>query len=411
MTVPASDPLSGLRPNARTAVYRALLRESPVHWSRAHAAWVLMRYGDVSLVLRHPQALALKVAPFLEKLSRRGNADLTSLLAFTSSLSLMMRPPRHDVVRRLFAQVMGNFRRSKLPGLLEARADTLLLAGTKDGSIDLARGYGRELALFTIGTILGIPAQDLSNLGDIGGGLIAIFDRMLPSMSRMAELNRAAAMLIEYFERLIADRRRMPQDDGLSAMLSLATGELACSDQELAGFCSFFFIAAEETTAAALAAAAFALLDDGDLRARLTRDHTKIAGFAREILRLSSPVQYVAREAGIDLDIGGQAIRAGQGIVLMLGAANRDPDVFPEPDTLDVDRAGPEPLAFAAGPYRCIGAQLATFEIELATTRLLEWPNLFLSPEAPVWEERMNIAGLRRLTACFSREGLRDARD
>jgi len=116
-------------------------------------------------------------------------------------------------------------------------------------------------------------------------------------------------------------------------------------------------------------------------------------------------VQYVAREAGQDFCIDGQSIPAGKGILLLLGAANRDPAVFPEPDMLNLDRAGPEPLAFAAGPYRCIGAQLATFEIELALQKFLQWPGLRLSGEPPEWDERPNISGFRRLVAHFDERG------
>jgi cytochrome P450 len=144
------------------------------------------------------------------------------------------------------------------------------------------------------------------------------------------------------------------------------------------------------------------LLQRPDLRARLSRDPSLHKGAAVEFLRLASPIQYVARQLRADIEIEGQLIRAGEPVMLMLGAANRDPAAFPDPDEPVLGRSGERPLTFAAGPYTCVGAQLATLEVEIAVRKLLDRPNLVLSSTAPVWSDRMNIAPLLRLEACFT---------
>lgn len=395
------DPLTELRPSNRGSIYAELRERTPVHWSSTHAAWVLTRYADVSAILRHPDAQALDGISFIESLCRRGGLDLSGLLGFLSSVSLFTRPPRHEAVRRLLSQALAGIRQMNLPQMLEGRADRLLASGEREGSIDLANGYGKALALFVIGSFLAIPEEDIPELSGVAGDLLAVFERTLASVSTLIKLNERATFFIDYFSRLIGLRRREPGADGMSLIVRLADEQLGCSDQELAGYCTFFFIAAEETTAAAISGAALHVLQRPALRLQLTNRASLVPQAVRELLRLVSPVQYVSRQLRSDIEISDQLIRAGEPIILMLGSANRDPAAFHDPDEIDLDRKGPESLVFATGPYRCTGAQLATFEVDLALRKLLEKPGLQLSPHPPVWSERMNIAPLVHLPAYF----------
>jgi cytochrome P450 len=395
------DPLRELRPPNRERILAELRERTPTYWSSVHAAWVLTRYADVSAILRHQDALALELASFLQSVSERGKLDLSSLIEFCSSVSLLTRPPRHEVVRRMLAQALGKIWRMNLPELLERRAEQLVAFGERDGFIDLAGGYGRPLALFVIGTFLGVPEDDLPQLSVLARDLVAVFERVVPSLGTLIKLDKCTAEFRDYFVRLIASRRQNSGDDGTSLIVRLADEHLGCSDQELAAYCTFFFIAAEETTAASIAGAALILLQHPSLRARLLGDPSRLPHAVGEMLRLLSPVQYVVRKLSVDVTLGGQIVRAGEPMVLMLGAANRDPAAFPNPDEPDLDRTGPESLVFALGPYRCIGGPLATFEVELAIRKLLERPHIRLSSDSPVWTDRMNIASLVRLQACF----------
>ncbi len=292
-------------------------------------------------------------------------------------------------------------RRLNVSELMERRADLLLDLGERNGSIDLAGGYGKALALFVIGSFLGAPEDDLPELGRLAVDLTAVVERTLLSVSTLVKLDKRAAALMDYFARLISLRRQNPTDDGTSLIVRLADEQLGCSNEELAGYCTFLFMAAEETTAASISGAALILLQRPALRAQLASDPSRVPQAVRELLRLVSPAQYVSRQLRADIRIADQLIRAGEPIMLMLGAANRDPAAFVNPDEPELDRSGSESLVFAAGPYRCIGAQLATFEVEVAITKLLERPRIQLSPESPIWSDRTNIASLKHLQAHF----------
>jgi cytochrome P450 len=397
----STDPLAGLNAANRYGRYRYLREHMPMYHSVLHSGWVVSRFADVNEVLLHPEAMALDVTPFLEAFAQRSTVDVSSLLCFCSSLSLLNRPPLHDDVRRTLAQSLGGIVRMGLPQLVSQRAEQLLDDGERCGSINLADGYGRAIALFTMGAFLGIPEQDLPMLGALARDFMAIFERIILSVSGMSELNRCAAALTEYFIPLLRARRRAPGEDGLSMIVRLADERYQPSDEQLAQNCLFFFTAAEETTSAAISAAALTVLQRPALRARLCQDPA-LRGVAQELLRLASPVQYVARQMRRDCDIAGQKVSAGESLILLLGSANRDPAAFPDPDDPVFDRTGPRSVVFAAGPYTCVGAQLATLEVEAALRALLARPHLELSALPPVWSGRMNISPLRELHAVFA---------
>jgi pimeloyl-[acyl-carrier protein] synthase len=401
MSESARDPVRDFHPSNREAGYAELRKQGPAYWSPFYSAWIVSGYDDVNAILRHPNALALDATTYLESFRQRANLDLSGLIAFSSSISLLTRPPRHEAVRRILAQALAGTRRLNLPEALERRAALLLDEGERAGSLDLVSGYAKALALFVIGSFLGIAEGDFAKLSRLAFEVSRIFERSAPSVKTLLRLNQSAAELIGYFAGQIAFKRQNPGDDGISLMAQLAGQQLGSSDEELAGYCTFFFLAAEETTAAAISEGALILLRRPQLRAQLASNPSRIPQAARELLRLVSPVQYIGREMRVDFRVGDQLIRAGESIILMLGAANRDPAVFPDPDEPRLDRSGPESLVFATGPYRCIGAQLATFEVEVAMSKLVERPQIRLMPDPPVWTDRTNIVPLERLPVYF----------
>lgn len=398
------DPLLRLDASNRHEIYAELRARSPVHRSAVLPGWVLTRYADVHGVLRHPDALALDVMPFLESLCLRGGLRFDHLLKFCRSLSLLTRQPGHEGVRGMLGHALAGIRSADLAMVLDRRTEELLNAGAARGSMDLAEGYGRTLALFVIGTYLGIPEEDIPRLSALARDFMEVFECTVPSLRTLASLDGNAAALTDYFARLLAARRKEPGRDGISMIVRYADAHMQSSDDELAQNCLFFFIAAEETTSAAISAAALLLLERPGLCARLRSEPTLMKAAALELLRLSSPIQYVARQLAVDIDLHGRQIRAGEPIILMLGAANRDPAAFPAPDEPLLDRSGPKPLTFAAGPYTCLGAQLAAFEVETAIRKLIERRELRLSPASPIWSARMNVAPLQRLEALFASE-------
>jgi cytochrome P450 len=373
----------------------------PAYRSCVHPAWIVSRYADVDAILRHPQSVAVEAGKSLQPFDERAGVNISSLVKFCSSLSFFTIPPRHDPVRRVLAQSAAAIRRPTLPASLERRADQLLEAGRRQGSMDLAGGYGQALALFVIGTFFGIPDSDLPRLSALVMDLMVIFEFTVPSVKSLLRLNECARELTEYFARLVVARRADPGSDGISLMTRICDEQLHQSNEDIGRYCLTFFITAEVTTAAAISAAAFALLEHSEFRATLRAELSLLPSAALESLRLNSPVQYVARQLSVDTEIAGHAIRAGDPILLMLGSANRDGAAFANPNDFVLRRLDPKPLVFAAGAYSCIGMQLAMLEVEIAMKKILERPNLRCSDEPPVWSTRRNFESLERAPAIF----------
>jgi pimeloyl-[acyl-carrier protein] synthase len=398
---PSHDPLRGLNSANRYEVYAGLRERLPIYWSSVHPAWIVTRYVDVNTVLRRPDAVPVDPSKHLLPLARRGGIDLSSLLRFCDSLVFFAQPPRHDAIRRVMAQTLAGIRSLDVPQLLGGNADRLLDAGQRAGTIDLAGGYGKVLPLIVGATFLGIPQEHISQLSGLADDLIGIFEFSVPSISILKKLNRCAGELADYFSSMIIARRRIPADDGASLIIRLADEQLHCDDEELAYYCLNFFLAAEATTGAAISSAALTLLQNPSLSAQLRADPALFPVAVSEFMRLATPVQFVARQLPVDIELAGQLIPAGDPVMLILGSVNRDPAAFPNPNEPLLDRSEPKPLSFAAGPYSCIGIQLATLEVEVAMRRLLERPSLRLASEPAVWSPRRNFAPLERVPACF----------
>jgi cytochrome P450 len=396
-----ADPLDGFKRCDRIAVYADLRDRLPVYWSSVRPAWIVSRYADVNTILRNPQSVAVEPGKSLRLLGQRGGIDLSSLQSFLSSMSFFTHPPLHDSLRRLLAQAVAAIRSPTLQASLERYADQLLDAGLRRGSIDLAEGYGKPLAMFVISRFFGVADGDMPRLSALISDLMEVFEFTLPTVKGLLRFNHCARELTEYFARLVASRRLSPGPDGISTIIRLSDEQLGRSDEEVAQYCLTLFMAAEVTTGAGISAAALELLGRPALSTQLRTNLSLLPSAAQELMRLNSPVQCVLRQVPADLTVAGETIRAGDPIVLMLGAANLDPRAFPNPGDVVLGRTEPKPLTFAAGAYACIGMQLATLEVEIGMRKLLDQPRLRLSAEAPVWSTRRNFESLERVSAIF----------
>ncbi|MEO8926167.1 MAG: cytochrome P450 [Caulobacteraceae bacterium] len=405
MTTPrpahSPDPLAELAPENLARVYAGLRQTAPVHWSVHFGGWVLTRHADAVRVLGDPAFLADDPIARLTRIEARGGPSLPNLRTVLASVAFYTNPPRHGVLRRFTSHLFQRLEMSGLRVRLEDHAAALLAAARLAGGIDLVAGYGGDLALFAIHTLLGLPSEDCVALAGVARDIGWIFDASPRSLRELRHAESEVGRLLDYFEPAIAARRAGREADGFSTLVRLNDAELGLGDRDLAGFCTFFFIGGQETTATGIAASAVMLLEEDAARAALTANAGKLTGAAREFLRLAAPFQYVVRVATADAAIGGETIGAGERVNIILGAANRDPAAYPHPDTIDFDRAAPDSLAFGHGAYRCLGAGLAQVETEVALAGLVANPDLRLAPGTAVWGKQTRVPSLTRAWAEF----------
>ncbi|UUZ68793.1 cytochrome P450 [Polaromonas sp. P2-4] len=202
----------------------------------------------------------------------------------------------------------------------------------------------------------------------------------------------------DYFETLLARKRQAPGDDLVSRLVQAeAAGEIEGGPEVLAQ-CAMLLFAGHETTRHLLGSGVQALLTHPDQWQRLRREPALLPGAVRELLRFDSPVQYTGRRVATDLVLHGQQLRRGELVLPLIGAANRDPARYSEPDTLDITRSEGASLAFGSGPHVCIGAALTRIEAEMVLGQVLKrWPGLSLVDAAPRWGSNPAYRGLMEM--------------
>src|SRR5262245_25707552 len=376
--------------------YHRLRTEDPVHLSPL-GFWVLTRYEDVVAVLRDPR---FEKEPMIAAVAAR-----FGIAAGTIGLSMLDRdPPAHTRLRSLVSKA---FTPKVVEGMrphIQEIVDGLLARVAGAGSMDLIEEFAYPIPVMVICGLLGVPVEDHERFKgwslDIARGLDAI---MLPVHAEVAIRSGVARQgLIGYFRELIAARRASPRSDLLSALIAAEEAGDKLSEEELLASCVLLLVAGHETTVNLIGNGTLALLrNPGELR-RLRENPGLIAGAVEELLRYDGPVQRTARTPSEDVTIRGHTIAKGDMVMPFIGAADRDPAQFPDPDRLDITRAENRHVAFGMGIHFCLGAPLARVEGQIAINTLLQrLPKLTLVTEKPEFRQSLTLRGLTALRVAF----------
>ena len=293
--------------------------------------------------------------------------DLPALWTLNSSM-LLANPPRHTRLRRLVSRSFTARRVQSLEDSVATLVDELV-DGLAGGG-DFVERFAFPLPVAVIGELLGVPEADRAGFQPLVRDWTRILDVF--DLDALACANEAALALRAYLGDLVDERRRHPQDDLLSGLVTRAGDDGEVLDQdEAVTMAALLFSAGFETTTHLLGNGLVALLEHPDQAALVRDDPEAAATAAEELVRFDSSVQITNRVALADTEIAGVSVAEGDRLVCYLGAANRDPAKFTDPDRLDVTRNEGGPLSFGGGIHYCLGAPLARLEVRLALPRLL----------------------------------------
>jgi cytochrome P450 len=281
--------------------------------------------------------------------------------------------------------------------------DELIGAFREAAVVDLVSELAYPLPIRVICEMLGIPPEDHDRFREWSAELVLTLDPMI-TLEIIERGNRAAEAFAEYFAELLAARRAHPRDDLLSALIAAEDRGQTLTEEELLSTCILLLVAGHETTVNLISNGMLALLRNPDQVQRLRHDPGLIRSAVEELLRFDSPVQLVGRTAMQDVEIGGVRIARGHQVVGIIGAANRDPAQFAQPDRLDIGRPDNRHLAFSGGIHFCLGAPLARVEAQIAIGTLVRsFPGLRLADEAAIERrETVTLRGLRRLPVALT---------
>ncbi|WP_030378151.1 MULTISPECIES: cytochrome P450 family protein [unclassified Streptomyces] len=356
------------------AVYGRLREEGPVHritGTDGLPAWLVTRYDDVR------QALADRRLSLDKSHGTPGGYRGMALPPALDANLLNMDPPDHTRIRRLVSQAFTPRRIQQLRDPVRRIADRLLDARRGDEEFDLIAAYAAPLPIAVICDLLGIPEDSRPDFRSWTDALMA------PDPTRPARARDAVGRLLAFFTGLLADRRRRPGDDLLSALIAVRDEEDRLSEDELMSLAFLVLVAGYENTVHLIGNAVAALLAHPAQLAALRADPELLDGAVEELARYDGPMPLAIRRFPVeDLTIGGVTVPAGETVLLSLAAAHRDPRRFPEPDRLDLTRDATGHLALGHGIHYCLGAPLARMETSIALTALFDrFPDL--TPACP----------------------------
>jgi pimeloyl-[acyl-carrier protein] synthase len=373
--------------------YRALRASNPVYFSPALRGWILTRYADIAAVLHDPRfSVNRQQSKVFQRLRLLESLPPDLSVAVTRNL-LMLDPPDHTRLRRLVNKAFTPRRVETLRPRIQLIVDELLDALEDRPEIDLIHDFAYPLPVIVIAEMLGVPAADRTRFKRWSDELVALLDP-LQAENGLRAVHQAFSELCVYFREIFAARRRQPQDDLVSALVAVEEQGDALNEPELLSLCMLLLGAGNETTTNLIANAVLALLRHPDERRRLLGDASLMGTAIEEFLRFDSPIQVTDRVATQDCQIDGRHIRKGELVGLVLGAANRDPQQFANPDRLDVGRQDNDHLAFGRGTHFCLGAALARAEAEIALPALLHrFPRFDGALQPPGWKRSLVLRG------------------
>ena len=360
--------------------YRALQCADPIH-RMPDGSLFLTRHRDLEAIYKDTTRFSSdKKVEFAPKYG----ADSLLFQHHTTSL-VFNDPPLHTRVRRLIAGALNPRAIAEMePGLI-ALVDRLLDDMQARGNADLIEDFASAIPVEVIGNLLAIPHEDRAPLR---GWSLAILGALEPFLSPEVQERgeRAVGEFLDYLGRLVADRRARPGDADRDVLTRLIEGEASgerLSETELLQNCIFILNAGHETTTNLIGNGLELLLRFPAERQRLIDDPTMIKTAVEEFLRFESSNQLGNRRAVQDTELDGVTIPQGALITLCIGAANRDPEIFAQPERLDIGRSPNRHLAFASGAHACVGLTLARLEGRIAISRFLaRFPNFAASGPA-----------------------------
>ena len=381
--------------------YARLHEEGPLHYvdvGSKWAVWSVFSHAECSSIAKDPRLSAKRARQMLLPLPLSRQSEFSELARMLSLWLIFMDPPEHTRLRKLLNK---GFSAAAVEGLrpqAEAIVDQMLKPLEHGSEVELMSEFANPMPVRIISELLGVP-QALHGTFVNASRAIAVF-RGNPN--RTVEEARAAqdalVELTEFFRKTVAERRRNKGSDLISLLIDIEEEGEVLTEEELYAQCIALLFAGHETTRNLIGNGMYTLLQHPQETAELRERPEMIRSTVEELLRYESPVQFTARVLKEDIEVCGQQIRKGWTVLCMLGAANRDPKQFKEPNQLDLKRLNNQHLAFSAGLHFCIGAQLARLEGRIALLNLVQrFPEMKLTGPRPEWASTFGFRGLKSL--------------
>ncbi|MBX3421158.1 MAG: cytochrome P450 [Pirellulaceae bacterium] len=383
-------------------VFQRLREQAPVYFSSVLGGWVLTRYDDVKLVISDRRFSADRMRPFFAQLPMTKQCAYATLRDSISAWAVFHDPPTHTRLRGLINRAFTVKAIERLEPRIDGIVVDLLDQVAHRGEMDVIADLAYPLPASVILHMLGLPSDDLDRIKVWSDELALFVGSSVNTPDKYRRATDSITAMNDYFGAAIQRRRQAPGDDLLSALLAAQEQEELLSHDELVATCVLLVFAGHETTTNLIGNGMLALLRHPAQLERLRSELELLPLAIEELLRFDGPAAAVVRIATEEVTLHDQTIAAGDRVFAMLGAANRDPRQFSNPEKLDITRNENRHIAFGHGIHYCIGAPLARLEAKLAIRAILQrCQNLKLQDAALHWSDSLVLRGVRSLPISF----------
>lgn len=378
-------------------LYRELRETDPVYWDPYLHAWIVTRYPEVVTVLREFSA---DRTPTPEYFAEIGAPEVGPIAKVMVKQMLFMDAPTHTRLRKLagsaFVPARIRVLRDHIAAIAERLVDDIVARGT--GTFDLLGDFAEPLPAIVTAEMLGVPVEDHVKLKNWSQSFAEMLGNFQHNPDRLGGVLEAVEGMCEYFAAAIKETRKFPREGLIHSFITAEVDGDRLSDEEIIANCIVTMVGGLETTTNLIGNGVLTLMRYPQHLERLRREPEILPAAVEELLRFESPSQHTARLAPDDVMLGGKLIRKRQAVIAVMAAANRDPERFADPDTLNFDRTDNRHLAFGWAAHFCFGAPLARMEGQLAFAALINRFSSLSMPEQPlVWRENLGLRGLREL--------------
>lgn len=382
-------------------LYHKLRNHDPVHWDPFLHAWIVTRYSDVVHVLHHFSA---NRTPTPEQLSALNLSALNPIAEVMVRQMLFLDPPDHTRLRALASAAFTPRRVEQLRSHIQEVMDTLLDAVVAKGSMDVIADFAGPAPAIVTCELLGVPAKDHAKLKEWSQDFAEMLGNFQHNPDRFPRVLRSVENLCSYFRSAMQEQGVNKGGGLVQAMMAAEIEGTRLTEDEIIANLIVTMVGGLETTTNLIGNGVLTLLRHPDALDRLRGDSSLIPSAVEELLRYESPSQHTARLAPADVELGGKLIQKRQAVIAVMGAGNRDPERFSDPDVLDLSRKNNQHLAFGWAAHFCFGAALARLEGQIAfQTILRRLPELKLNSQDPlVWRHNLGLRGLTSLPVAFA---------
>jgi cytochrome P450 len=384
--------------------YRQMRERAPVGWHDTLEAWMLTRYDDVMRVLKDSRFSSGhgRVEAMFRTFSAEDKARYTVLADTLKSWGFFSDPPCHTRIRSAMNACFTPARMKALRASIEKIAAEFAEKAVGRGEFDLVGEIAAPLPMAVFNRLLDIPPADAPAVQRWSNGIAGFITRIQHSIEAAEAGQTAVEEAMAYFGKALEVRRKNPTDDALSQLATHEFEGKPLSLAEIVSTATMLIFGGHETTTNLLSNAIAAFIAHPGEWDKLRRQPELAAAATEESLRYDGPVQILARIATEDVEMGGETIRAGQRVLILLGAANRDPKHFPDPDRFSLSRANvAKHLGMGNGIHYCSGAPLARLEISIVFNELAKrLPTLRYAGKGLVHHGQITVRGAKSLTLC-----------